>query len=192
MTTASNMEKKGPIEMIKHIAVASLVLAAITFAPTVGAQSGQATMPDNLKAPDGSVLHFETFATGTQIYVCTARADDPESFAWSFKAPEAELLDETGAQVGSHYAGPSWEGNDGSKVVGEVVERADAADPGSIPWLLLRAKSHDGSGIFSTTTYIQRLQTAGGVAPTDGCDQSTAGVERAVPYTAVYAFYSGS
>jgi hypothetical protein len=149
------------------------------------------TIPDTLKVPSGNVGLFETFATGTQIYVCTERTDAPGMFAWTFRAPEAVLLNDAGQQVGTHYAGPTWEGNDGSRVVGEVVARADAPAPGSIPWLLLEAKSNTGRGIFSTVTYIQRLETAGGVAPADGCDRTAAGAERAVPYTAVYAFYYG-
>jgi hypothetical protein len=91
--------------------------------------------------------------------------------------------------VGGHYAGPTWEANDGSKVVGEVVERANAAGPGAIPWLLLKARSNDGPGAFRTVTYVQRLETAGGVAPTEGCHQSAAGAERAVEYGATYTFY---
>ena len=63
---------------------------------------------------------------------------------------------------------------------------------GAIPWLLLKARSTDGPGVFSTITYIQRLQTAGGVAPTESCDRIVAGVERAAPYTAIYAFDAGA
>jgi hypothetical protein len=137
-------------------------------------------------------LLFTTFATGTQVYTCTAPVDEPERFAWTFKAPEAALQNETGEQVGTHYAGPTWEGNDGSRVVGEVVARTDAPAPDAIPWLLLKAKSTAGRGVFSTVTYIQRLETTGGVAPADGCDHSAAGVERAVPYTATYAFFYGA
>ncbi len=193
MTTASNAKETGRFELVRRIALlASLMLATMTFAPVVGAQSGSTTVPESLKVPDGNVFLFTTFATGTQIYVCAAQADNPDAFAWTFKAPDAELWNESGEQVGTHYAGPTWEGNDGSRVVGEVVARADAPAPGAIPWLLLKAKSNAGRGIFSTITYIQRLQTVGGVAPVDGCDRSTAGVEHAVPYTAVYAFFYGA
>ena len=179
--------------MVRRIALACLMAAvAIAAAPSVGAQSGPAAMPDNLQAPDGNVLLFTTFAAGVQVYTCAARAEDPDQFAWTFKAPAAELLNDAGEQVGTHYAGPSWEGNDGSTVVGEVVARADAPDPKAIPWLLLKAKSNEGAGVFSSITYIQRLETIGGVAPADGCDRSAAGTERAVPYTAVYAFYYGA
>jgi hypothetical protein len=135
-------------------------------------------------------LLFQTSAAGSQIYVCAARAGDPADFVWTFKAPEADLWNEMGEQVGSHFAGPTWQGIDGSSVVGEVVARADAPSPDAIPWLLLRAASHGGQGVFSAVTYVQRLETAGGVAPLDGCEAATAGVERAVPYTATYAFYA--
>ena len=178
--------------MLKRIAVALLMLVAMASAPAVEAQTSPTAIPDNIKVPSGNVFLFKTFATGVQIYVCTAQTDNPDTFAWTFKAPEAELWNDMGEQVGTHYVGPTWEGNDGSRVVGEVVGRAAAPTPGAIPWLLLKAKANAGRGVFSTVTYIQRLETLGGVAPAEGCDRSAAGAERAVPYTAVYAFYYGA
>jgi len=169
-----------------------LIVLATSAAPAAGAQTMPMAMPDNLKVPQQNVMLFEAYAVGTQIYVCKARTDDPSMFEWSFKAPEAELRNDDGETVGRHYAGPTWEGNDGSKVIGEAVERADATTPGAIPWLLLRAKAHDGAGAFSTVSYVQRLDTVGGAAPTDGCDQMSVGAERAVDYTATYAFYYGA
>ena len=76
--------------------------------------------------------------------------------------------------------------------MGESMESAKAPDADAIPWLLLKAKSHDGAGALSTVTYVQRLETVGGAAPTGGCDQSTANAERRVDYTATYAFYYGA
>ena len=188
----SSQPGNGRRQMLKRIAMAVVLLVGMASAPAVGAQSGPTVVPDTLTVPSGNVLLFTTFATGTQIYTCTAKVDAPDTFAWTFTAPEAELWNDAGEQVGTHYAGPTWEGNDGSRVLGEVVARADAPIPGAIPWLLLKAKSNTGRGIFSTITYIQRLQTVGGVAPMDGCDRSTAGVEHAVPYTATYAFFYGA
>jgi hypothetical protein len=91
--------------------------------------------------------------------------------------------------VGRHFAGPTWQGPDGSAVVAAGIERADAPQPGAIPWLLLEATEHAGSGAFSAITYIQRLATAGGVAPAEGCDEAHAGEEAREPYEATYAFY---
>jgi hypothetical protein len=90
----------------------------------------------------------------------------------------------------SHYAGPTWQANDGSKVVGEVVAHVAAADNSAIPWLLLRAKAHDGSGVLAGVEFIQRLHTVGGKAPLSGCDAGYAGTRVRVDYSADYNFYS--
>ena len=178
--------------MWRRVAQACLIVSAMIVTPVVGAQADPMAIPDNLKVPQPNVMLFEAYANGVQVYVCKAKADDPNAFEWAFKGPEAELRNEAGEKIGKHYAGPTWEGNDGSKVVGEAVENAKAPEAGAIPWLLLRAKAHDGSGAFSTVTYVQRLDTAGGVAPTDGCDRSAADTERAVEYTATYVFSYGA
>jgi hypothetical protein len=177
--------------MWRRVAPAYLAVLALAAASVVSVQARAMAIPDALEAPGQNVLLFETQATGVQVYVCKARTEDPNTFEWSFKAPIAELWNERGEMVGKHYAGPTWEGNDGSKVIGQVVERANAPDPEAIPWLLLRAKGNVGKGALSQVTYVQRLNTAGGVAPTEGCDRASVGTEREVGYTATYAFYYG-
>jgi hypothetical protein len=77
---------------------------------------------------------------------------------------------------------------DGSKVMGMARANADSPDPEAIPWLLLQAQSNDGTGLFSTVSYVQRLDTSGGRAPADGCAAASAGQEARVPYTAIYTF----
>jgi hypothetical protein len=177
--------------MIRRIALAWLMAAmALSIAPTVGARSSPASVPDSVRAPDGNMLLFKTIGAGVQIYTCTAAATGPEPYTWTFTAPQAALWTDGGDPAGSHSAGPRWVGNDGSAVNGETVGRADAPEASAIPWLLLRATANDGAGVFSGVTYIQRLETVGGIAPADGCDESAAGSRRAVPYTAVYAFYA--
>jgi hypothetical protein len=148
-----------------------------------------ATLPDNLKTSADEVLSLQIRARGVQIYTCTSRKDDPYRYEWTFKAPEAELYDPSGKPMGKHYAGPTWESNDGGKVVGEVTGRDNGPDASAIPWLLLTAKSGSGTGVFARTTSIQRVDTTGGKPPTNGCDASQAGVELRVPYTATYNFY---
>lgn len=147
------------------------------------------TVPSTLTPPDSAVFLFEYEAQGDQIYACEAKPEDPTTFAWTFKAPEAELRNARDEVVATHFAGPTWQGSDGSTVVGAVLERADAPSKDAIPWLLLEAKSHTGSGAFSTITYIQRLDTEGGIAPATGCDAAHADAEVRVPYEATYAFY---
>jgi hypothetical protein len=146
-------------------------------------------VPDKLKPPASQMLTLETRARGVQIYECRASKDNPTRFEWVFIAPEAELFDAGGKKIGKHYAGPTWESSDGSKVVGEVKARDDGPDANAIPWLLLSAKSAAGTGQLSRTASIQRVQTVGGKAPADGCSQAQAGKEARVPYEARYYFY---
>src|SRR5262249_49874100 len=82
--------------------------------------------------------------------------------------------------------GPTWESASGSRVVGARVAGA-TADPNAIDWLLLRAVSSEGPGIFDGVTYIQRVNTVGGKAPTAPGDY--VGEEVRVPYAAEYFFY---
>ncbi len=156
----------------------------------VGAETAPA-VPDALKAPKTQELSLELQAAGVQIYECKASKDQPARFEWVFKAPEADLLDSAGKKVGRHYAGPTWESDDGSKVVGEVKAKDSGPDPDAIPWLLLAAKSTSGNGVFAKTQSIQRVNTSGGKAPAEGCDESQLGKEARVPYKATYRFYSG-
>jgi hypothetical protein len=164
-----------------------VIMTTVALASSVPASAHP--VPEKLQVPGSNVLLLTARAVGVQIYVCKAQADNPNVFAWTFKAPEATLYNERGDKIGRHFGGPTWEGNDGSKVVGQVMERVDAPNPHAIPWLLLKAKSHDGPGALSTISYIQRLDTEGGVAPNDGCTRSTVDSERAVKYEATYAFY---
>jgi hypothetical protein len=131
---------------------------------------------------------LEAAADGVQIYACEAKG---QGFEWMFKAPEANLFDKQGLQVATHFAGPTWKNKEGS-VVGEVASRADAPASGAIPWLLLRAKSHDGSGVLSTVAFVRRADTKGGAAPTSGCDASHKGTEARVRYSALYQFYGAA
>ena len=173
-----------------HITTIATVSLAALLACCATANAGTIPgVPDTLQVPAAQVLSLETQATGVQIYECKAGKDDPMRFEWSFKAPEAELFDSDGKKIGRHYAGPTWEANDGSKVVGEVKAKDNGPDPNAITWLLLSAKSTTGSGIFSQTQSIQRLNTVGGQAPAEGCNQAQVGKETRVPYKAKYYFY---
>ena len=168
-----------PRMKIAYNIAASIWICTGAFA----ADAGQVTVAP----PEGSVLLLEVVADGVQIYTCEAKDG---GFAWSFKAPEANLFDKQGRQVGTHFAGPTWKIDDGSAIVGEVVARADAAEPGAIPWLLLRAKSQEGSGTLSGAAYIRRVETKGGLAPKTGCDASHLSAQARMRYSATYQFLS--
>ena len=165
------------------VLVALVAGSAPTWAGTIP------SVPENLRTPATEVLSLETMATGVQIYECNASKDDSTRFEWIFKAPEADLFDSAGHKIGKHYAGPTWESTDGSKVVGEVKAKDNGPDPNAIPWLLLSAKSTSGTGVFTRVKSIQRLHTAAGKAPAEGCSKAQEGKVARVDYKAKYYFY---
>ena len=162
------------------------------FAITAGILIGMGAVAVNadqtaVAPPQGSALLLEAVADGVQIYACEAKGS---LFQWTFKAPEANLFDKQGRQVGTHFAGPTWKMADGSAIVGEVVEKADAPERGAVQWLLLRAKAHEGQGILGEAAFVRRTETKGGVAPTTGCDASHVSEQARMRYSAVYQFFS--
>ena len=146
-------------------------------------------IPESLRAPATDSLVRTLRADGVQIYECRAKAGRgaPE---WVFVAPDANLVDINGTLVGHHYAGPTWEAGDGSKVVGVVKAKVDAPVAGDIPWLLLATHSTGKPGFFSRVTSIQRVATVGGAMPVAGCDATSVGQQARVPYKAQYAQYA--
>jgi Protein of unknown function (DUF3455) len=164
--------------------LAVFLIALVAFA---GAAPGNDNrVPDlgdcqELRVPVGNQVAFSVFGVGVQIY----RWDGT---SWKFVAPEAVLYADAGdhAVVGVHFGGPTWESVSGSKVVGTVDQRC-TPDPDSIDWLRLKAASTEGPGIFQDVTYLQRLNTVGGKAPSAPGD--FVGQVARVPYAADYVFY---
>jgi len=134
-----------------------------------------------LQVAEGNKVAFRTYASGVQVYRWNGTA-------WVFVEPVANLFAARNfhGQVGTHYAGPTWESNSGSKV---VARRVDGCTPNSsaIPYLKLEAVSTEGPGVFDGVTFIQRVNTTGGTAP--AAPGSFVGEEARVPYTAEYYFY---
>ncbi len=124
------------------------------------------------RAPAGQRAVLTATGKGVQIYAC-------QNAQWVFQAPEAALFDASGAEIGSHGAGPVWTFRDGRSVKGTVAGKSDAPGKGDIPWLLLK-----GEGSFE---YIRRSETRGGGAPAGGCGS---GKTLRVEYSAVYTFYT--
>jgi Protein of unknown function (DUF3455) len=177
--------------MKRQHAIATMRRSVIAFVAGCATASAETlpVVPQPLQTSPTEMLSLVTEATGVQIYECNLSKETPTQFGWNFKAPEADLLDQTGKKIGKHYAGPTWESDDGSKVVGEVKARANGPRSSAIPWLLLSASSTSGTGIFSQITSIQRVHTVGGKAPTAGCTEAQAGKVTRVGYKATYYFY---
>jgi hypothetical protein len=164
----------------------------ITFAIAAGILIGTSAFAVNadqtgVAPPQGSSLLLEVLGDGVQIYTCEAKRN---LFEWSFKAPEANLFDKQGRQIGAHFAGPTWKMADGSAIVGEVIGKAEAPAKDAIQWLLLRAKSHEGQGILADAALIRRTDTKGGVAPTTACDAGHISEQARMRYSAIYQFFS--
>ena len=139
-------------------------------------------VPAKLVPPPDAKLVGAYQAAGAQVYVCTAQ---DSAIKPVLKAPDAQLS-ENGKIVAKHYAGPTWEATDGSKVTGKMIQTVPAPKDGSVPWLLLAAQS-TGDGIFAGVRFVQRIETSGGAAAADAC--KNAGTEVRVPYTATYRFF---
>jgi len=137
----------------------------------------------SIVVPEGNKLAHHLYARGVQIYKWNGAA-------WEFDAPRASLFAEENyfGEVGSHYRGPTWESKSGSKVVGARVPGTGCTpDPSAIAWLLLQSTESGGPGIFRGITYIQRVNTTGGLTPS--APGTTVGELQEVPYTAEYFFY---
>jgi hypothetical protein len=161
--------------------VAFLYPDAVRAAPA--ALAAPSDVPDELRV-DGPLVTI-VHAVGAQVYKCTADAGGTR--AWVLKGPDATFKGPGGLK-GRHFEGPSWESSvDHSKVAGQKIADHQSPEPSAVSWLLLKAASHDGTGLFSTVTFIQRLHTTGGKAPAAPCGPESPDLR--VPYTADYVFY---
>jgi hypothetical protein len=165
-----------------------LASCALMFAASVGFA---ADVPATLQPTNGEKVVLRAHASGWQIYTCSMEPDGKPK--WTLKGPDAELKNGKGKVVGHHSAGPTWKYEDGSEVTGKAVAHVDSPDPDSVPWLLLTATGHSGTGTLSSVTSIQRLHTKGGQPPAAAeCDASKASPEARSRYTADYYFYAPS
>jgi hypothetical protein len=157
----------------KRLGMIALVLVVSCMARDSIAQ----TAKESIDVPPHSRLLLRAVGSGDQVYGCV-------NGSWVLKAPDAKLLNQEGSVIGGHFAGPTWQLNDGSWVKGRAVAKQVAPDATAVPWLLL--ESVGGAGRLGTVRFIQRTGTHGGNAPDGSCSQSAM---RRVPYTATYSFY---
>ena len=173
---------------MRTLAVALVALAAIatgTAAAGPGPQTAAGDTLDPRTYDPGSKLFLVAHATGVQKYTCQADG------TWLFTDPEATLFKTTGKpqEMGMHFLNfatgrPVWMLKDSSSV--EAARKVVASGgAGNIPQLLLQGVVTTGDRLGGTT-WVQRLNTYGGVAPAGTC---TPGDHAAVPYTADYFFW---
>ncbi len=202
-----------PLDTLLRMAVLSLVLTgceeenvrakreAGDAAPYTG-RAGRRTapicapIPDTLQVPAGNRLVLQAYAKGVQVYQVKRNAADPNVFEWAAVAPVASLYANPNFtnKVMDHYKGPSWAFTKGPAKGEKVVAarlRGVTRDATAIPWLLL--KTVDSlSTANNQITFVQRICTTGGLAPTTGADAAHLGQLDSIPYTATYLFYSES
>src|SRR5690349_16960512 len=175
----SRIVSKHPTKLpllAKRLELSALVLAVACMARYSTTQSAK----ESIDVPPHSRLLLRAVGSGDQVYGCL-------NGNWALKAPNAKLLNQEGSVIGRHFAGPTWQLNDGSRIQGRVVAKQIAPDATAVPWLLL--ESVGGTGRLGAVRFIQRTGTHGGNAPDGSCSQSAI---RRVPYTATYSFYEAT
>jgi hypothetical protein len=180
------------------IALAVLLSAGLLAAcgsPPATASTAALSTPEVPSALNAALFQrpiLKARGVGVQIYDCHANSSKTgatQSYAWVLKAPEATLYDDHGALIGRHYAGPTWELNDGSRVVGMAQATLAAPSGDAIPWVRLAVVQNGGTGSLAAVRAVQRVETVGGTAPASGCDAGTQESEVRVSYEATYYFY---
>ncbi len=152
----------------------------------------QANLPAAVQVPAGNKVAIETVGVGEITYQCNAKKDAADQFEWVFAGPDAKLNDRKGKQIGKYYGPPAtWESLDGSKLTGTQVAVAPSS-AGNIPNQLVKANPASGNGAMTGVTYIQRVNTIGGVAPASPCAASNVGAKQTVKYQADYIFYTAA
>jgi hypothetical protein len=164
---------KTPPRYSKRLGMIALVLGVASMARDSIAQ----TANESINVPPHFKLLLRAFGSGDQVYGCL-------NGQWALKAPDAKLVNQQGFVIGRHFAGPTWQLNDGSWVRGRAVAEKIAPDATAVPWLLL--ESVGGTGRLGTVRFIQRTGTHGGNPPDGSCGPDDM---RRVHYTATYSFY---
>ncbi|WP_114973191.1 DUF3455 domain-containing protein [Rhodoferax ferrireducens] len=173
--------------------LALIAVAGLSACATQGGSSmapfSQAGLPDAVQVPAGHNVAMQTMASGDITYQCRVKKDMAGQFEWVFVGPDAGLNDRRGKRVGKYYGPPAtWESLDGSRVSGAQVAVAPAG-AGRIPLQLVKANPAMGMGAMQGVSYIQRVNTQGGVAPASPCDVATLDQKQTVKYTADYIFW---
>ena len=190
--------------------IACATALAVAFAVSLAqpARAEEVTpppVPVNLQVPPGNTVYFVGHAVGTQNYICLPTGT---GFKFTLFTPQATLFNNREKQLSTHYFSPNpleggkiratWQARDTSTVWGQVEE--SSSDPnfvqsGAIAWLRIKVVGAQGPARGDTliqTTFIQRLNTSGGLAPSVGCNSAAdVGKQAFVPYTANYFFYTG-
>ena len=179
-----------------------VAVSAAAFLTACGSMSGghsmsspmssQGKLPASIQVPAGHKVAMETVGSGDITYECRDKANMPGQTEWVFAGPDAVLKDRAGKQVGKYYGPPAtWEAMDGSKITGKQLA-VSPGGAGNIPLQFVQANPAMGMGAMTGVTYIQRLKTQGGVAPSAACGTGNMGAKQTVNYQADYIFWKAA
>jgi hypothetical protein len=191
------------------IACATALAVAFTVSLAQPAHADEATpppVPANIQIPPGNTVFFVGHAVGTQNYICLPSGT---GFQFTLFTPQATLFNNRDKQLTTHYFSPNpfeggkiratWQARDTSAVWGQVEDSSSDphfVQPGAIAWLRIKVvgaqEGPAGGDTLKEITFIQRLNTSLGLAPSAGCKSAAdVGKQAFVPYTADYFFYTG-
>jgi hypothetical protein len=166
-----------------------LALALIVAAwPCLAAIPEPAGIARHLRAGPNEEPAFMLSASGTNLFQCRQRVEDPNAYSWFFVAPDLTLF-EGSRTAGSHNAASRFDSVSDRTSVFTLLGATQPGGVDNMPWAKLRAVPAGESGMFAGVTTIQRVNTAGGVAPAEGCNAASAGVETRVNFSADFYFY---
>jgi hypothetical protein len=168
---------------LTSLAGVPLLLAGCTITPVAAQAQGSPSGP--LAPPVATQVLTRLEAAGTQRYVCRATANGRPS--WVYVGPSAQLYDAAGQPLATLGTGPAWEGADGSRITGRLLQTMPNPDaPASLPLELLQASNAGLPGWLESVRYVQRLATHGGLPPARPC--SADGQQGRSPFMAEYVF----
>jgi len=182
------MKALATVKLASLVGIVAALSACASNPMMMMSKVDNAALPEPVRVPAGQKQVMTTTGVGEITYECRVKKDMADQHEWVFVGPVATLYDGGRKAVGKYYAGPTWEAADGSKVGGKQVAVAPAT-PGNIPLQLVKADPAMGAGAMNGVSYIQRLNTKGGVAPAAACNAASAGQRMQVAYEADYVFY---
>lgn len=181
--------KSTPLFKLATLSALALLMSACTSTGGHSSKFTQGGLPMALQVPADHMVAMETVGVGQITYECRTKKDMPSQYEWAFVGPDAKLQTRGGQVIGRYWGPPAtWENNDGSKVTATQVAVAPAGS-GNLPLQLVKAEPATGTGAMQNVSYIQRVATRGGVAPSMACSAANMGQKQVVPYQADYIFW---
>lgn len=178
------MRSLAALAGLQSVCLGSIFAAADT--------SAQKVLPATIQVAAGNTEILAVSARGTWLYECRREKAPLTTYKWLMVSPQAVLLNSGGQEIG-HFSGnpPRWSHADGSFVSGSQVAVSPNGEK-NLPFQLVKADTAGGQGVLATVSYIQRINTQGGVAPRAKCTESREGEQVEVEFTAGYRFWKAN